>query len=173
MAYQISGSFLDPLVNCFRILFSQCCKLGQDWKEKITDEEFLTELSTFLGVIQHRYTQLLSWPRNLLPGSNTARFLHQMTVGAIFASSFTLFLATAPRGQLMGAPGSDCWNTDAGSSIKSHSIPNNESVGLVLGGEASSTYIHTHHEVLFRELALGELFTLSMAIDSRALSYVC
>ena len=44
MAYQISGSFLDPLVICLKIYFSHCCKLGQDWREKITDQEFLSGL---------------------------------------------------------------------------------------------------------------------------------
>jgi hypothetical protein len=58
MAYQISGSFLDPLAICFKILFSQCCKLGTDWKEKITDEEFLFELVFFLklsNTVTHNY----------------------------------------------------------------------------------------------------------------------
>ena len=94
MAYQISGSFLDPLVICLKIYFSHCCKLGQDWKEKITDQEFLSELLNFLAVIQPCYKQLLDWPRNLLPGGNTARAIHQLTDGATFAASFCYYFAT-------------------------------------------------------------------------------
>ena len=69
----------------------------------------------------------------------------------------------------MGAPGSTCWNADAGSSIKSHSIPNNEAVGLVMGSEGTATYIHSLHEVLCRELDAGVLFKVSAGIDSSCL----
>ena len=35
--YQLSGNFLDPLLVSFKIFFSECCKLGLDWKQKIDD----------------------------------------------------------------------------------------------------------------------------------------
>ena len=59
--------------------------------------------------------KLLDWPRNLLPGTNTARAIHQLTDGATFANSWCFFLVTAPKKQPFGSPGTTCWNTDAGS----------------------------------------------------------
>ena len=51
----------------------------------------------------------------------------------------------------------------------SHSIRNNEAVGLVIGSEGTATYVHTHQEVLFRELDASELFKVSMGLDSSCL----
>ena len=40
-AYQISGSFLDPMPIGLKILFSQSCRLAKNWTEVIQDEEFV------------------------------------------------------------------------------------------------------------------------------------
>ena len=38
-AYQISGSFLDPMLIGLKILFSQSCRLAKNWTGPIQDEE--------------------------------------------------------------------------------------------------------------------------------------
>ena len=54
-AYQISGSFLDPMLIGLKILFSQSCKLAKNWTEVIQDEEFVLSIKTFLSIIQKTF----------------------------------------------------------------------------------------------------------------------
>ena len=51
-AYQISGSFLDPMLIGLKILFSQSCRLAKNWTEPIQIEEFVLSVKTFLTLIQ-------------------------------------------------------------------------------------------------------------------------
>ncbi len=167
--YQLSGIFLDPLLVSFKIFFSQCCKLGQDWKQQIDDVDFLAEFRGFMEVIQPLYKTLLPWPRNVLPAGNSPRCIHQHSDGATYASSYTLHMASAPIGKALGTAGSECWNVDSGSAIKTHSIPLNEAVGLGMGVEATAAYVHSNAKVLFKDYKEGDILRYICGIDSACL----
>lgn len=167
--FKVSGSFIDPLLISFKIFFSKACKLIEAWQKPIEDVEFVEELKSFLRVIQHEYTLLRMWPRCILPLGNTVRSIHCHSDGATFASSYAFYLITAPKGHPTGWEGTSSWQVDSDSKIKNHSVPSNESLGLLEGVEALAAFIHGHHEVLFRGLGSEECIRVSFGIDSSCL----
>ena len=160
--YQISGAFLDPILIAFKIYFSQSCKILSGWNEICTDEEFVTSFKDFLTIIKASYKSLKTWPRMLISPNYWIKRIICHTDGSLTAASYVFFLISEYHIQAYSI------NVDAGSRIKSHSVPCNECSGLVLGVEAVMSFIMNHYEDISSKIK--NTLTVSFQIDYSGLA---
>ena len=126
----------------FKIFFSKSCKLVTGWNELILDEEYVLSFREFLQVIKENYKSLKEWPRMLIPPTYWIKRIVCHTDGSLTACSFVFFLVSENHISAF------CINVDAGSRIKDHSVPCNETSGLVLGVQSVASFIMNHFDNL-------------------------
>ena len=163
--FQIDGSFLDPVLISLKIVFSTCCRIQESWKQEVTDQDFVDELKAFLTVLKFTYTELKTWPRCLIPQGHSVRSIHCHTDGASFAASHVYFLVTAPVGRPLGSD-TQCWQGDAGSRIKRHSVPTNEALGLLQGVESVAAFLYEHADMILKNSPIDGKLVVSFGLDS-------
>ena len=152
--YQISGAFLDPVLIGFKIFISKSCRLVVGWNDVITFREFLQ-------VIKESYKSLKEWPRMLIPESFWMKRIVCHTDGSLTACSFVFFLVSESHISAF------CINIDAESRIKDHSVPCNETFGLVRVVMNGATFNINHFDDLASRIK-GKL-QVSFQIDSSCL----
>ena len=92
--YQVVGSFLDPILIGFKILFSQGCKHVQNWKQQIDDKDFLLAFRDYISIVKGSYKQLLEWPRLIVPHGFSIKRIILHSDGGLHASSWVLFIVS-------------------------------------------------------------------------------
>ena len=90
--FQVTGSFLDPILIGFKIFFSRGCRHVQSWKEPIEDKDFLLAFRDFLTVIKGGYKELLAWTKLMVPQGFTFKRLVLHSDGGLHAPSWVLFI---------------------------------------------------------------------------------
>ena len=168
--YSVTGSMIDPLLIALKILFSLGCKLETSWTTPITDASFYREVIEFLQVVKLSYRNLKAWPRQLIPSGYTAKAIACHSDGATWACSFVHFLISAMVNKEWTRTTGYSLQADAGSHLKSHSIPCNECIGLLEGFESVVSFIYNHWNALNFSTEGQKLFKISFGIDS---SCVC
>ena len=147
-----------------KILYSQSCRLAKNWTEVIQDEEFVSSVKTFLSVIQKSYQKCEGFPRLLIPQQFTLSKIICHSDGATIAASWTMFMVSY---QDNNGPKAFCVNADAGSKIRSHSVPCNEASGLLQGCRAVTAFIASQY-VNFSSRCTG-LLQVHYQVDSACL----
>ena len=97
----------------------------------------------------------------LIPPTYWIKHILCHTDGSLTACSFVFFLVSEDHISAF------CINVDAGSRIKDHSVPCNETSGLVLGLQSVASFIMNHYDNLASRIK--SKLTVSFQIDSSCL----
>ena len=124
-----------------KVLFHRVCIVTDSWDDVIDDQEIVKDIMVLFNHIKVKLKSLLPYPRCFKTLGMVYKKIVGMSDGSLYRASYTLHLISGP-------PGTDLMNfsilVGAGTLVKSHTVPANESSSSLMVVEAAYTFLQDH-----------------------------